>query len=61
MQLSKKRKTFCQCFSALWKSRSNIKHFEKNNNPHSLCVSDITDYEKRGSSNNLKVQFKKTL
>ena len=35
--------------------------FESNGDPHSLCISDITDCETRGSSNELKALFQKTL
>ena len=48
MQLSKKQKTFCQIFSAFFKSRSNFERFEKKNHRHSLCISEITDCERRG-------------
>ena len=43
MQLSKKQKTFSELFSAFLKSRSNFHHFEKKCDPHSLCISEITD------------------
>ena len=60
MQLSKNQKMFCRSFSPLWKSRSNLKHFEINDHCHSLCISDNVDCERRAYSNDLKVLFQKT-
>ena len=48
MQLSKKQKTFSLVFSAFSESRLNIEHFEKKDDPHSLCISEITDAERPG-------------
>ena len=45
MQLSQKQKTFSQFLAAFLKSRLNFKHFEKKDNPHSFCISEITDSE----------------
>ena len=41
MQLSKKQKTLSEF-------TFNFKFFEKKNNHHSICISKITDCEKRG-------------
>ena len=48
LQLSKEQKIFSQFFAAFQKSASNVKHFEKKDNPHRLCVSQITDCERCG-------------
>ena len=42
MQLSQKQKTVCELFVALLKSNLNIKNFEKKDDPHSFCISEIT-------------------
>ena len=39
----------------------NFQTFWKNDDLHSLCVSDITECERHGFSNDLKVLFQKTL
>ena len=43
MQLSKKANVFSQLFAAYLKSTSNFEHFEKKDNPDSLCVFEIKD------------------
>ena len=43
IQLSKKEKTFSDFFDKFFKFRSNFEHFEKKNDPHRLCISDIPD------------------
>ena len=48
MQLSKKQKTFSRSFSPFCEFRLNFEHFEKKEDPHSLCISEITDCEGRG-------------
>ena len=48
MQLSKKHKDFPEFSAPFLKSQSNFKHFQKKDDPHSLCVSEITDLERRG-------------
>ena len=48
MQLSGKQKTFSEFFSAFLKSSLNFEHFEKRNDRHSWCISEITDSEKCG-------------
>ena len=45
MQLSQKQKTFCQFFSAFPKSRLNFEYFEKKDDPHSFCISEMTGSE----------------
>ena len=44
--LSNKRKTFSQFFSAFSKSTLNFEHFQKKDDPHSRCSSQITVSEK---------------
>ena len=48
MPLSQNQKAFCQFFVAFSKSTLNFEHFQKQDNPHSLCISEITDSEKGG-------------
>ena len=48
MHLSQKQKSFCQLFCAFFKSKLNFELFQKKNDPHSLCISEITDSERRG-------------
>ena len=45
MQLSEKEKTYSQFFAAFWKYRLNFEHFEEKYDPHSFCISEITDSE----------------
>ena len=61
MQISKKRKQFFDFFSVFFKSRSNFEHFEKRDDPQSLCISEVTDYENRAQINVSEAQFHKTL
>ena len=42
MQLSQKQKTFSEFFAAFLKSTINFKHFEKKDDPHRFCISEIT-------------------
>ena len=42
IRLSQKQKTFCQFFFAFLKSTLNFEHFQKNDDPHSRCISQIT-------------------
>ena len=44
--LSQRQKTFSQFFSPFLKPTLNLKHFQKQDDPHSRCVSEITDFEK---------------
>ena len=47
MHLSQKKNIFSQFFSAFFESALNFEHFQKKNDPHSLCINEITDHEKR--------------
>ena len=42
MQLSHKQKTFSHFFATFLKSRLNLKHFQKRDDPHSFCSSEVT-------------------
>ena len=44
--LYQKRKAFSQFFAAFLKSTLNFEHFQKKDDPHSRCVSQITVSEK---------------
>ena len=48
MQLSQKLKTFSRFVSEFSKSRLNLEYFQKNDDAHSLLISDATVCEKRG-------------
>ena len=48
MQLSKKLKTFPQFFFPFLKSSSNFEHFEKKDDIHSQCISEIIDSQRYG-------------
>ena len=47
MHLSQKQNNFSQFFSAVFESALNFEHFQKKDDPHSLCISEITDHERR--------------
>ena len=47
MELSNKKNLFWEFFSAFLKSRSIFEHFEKKDDPHSFCISEIPDCKKR--------------
>ena len=42
MQLSKILKTFSEHFAQLVESTSNFKHFEKEDDPPSVCIIEVT-------------------
>ena len=48
IQLSQKLKTFSGFFSAFSKSQLNFEYFQKNNDAHSLFISEATACPKRG-------------
>ena len=43
MELSQKQKKFSWFFAEFLKSKFNFEHFEKKDDPHTFCISDITD------------------
>ena len=47
MDLSQKENNLCQFFSPFFESGLNFEHFQKKDDPHSLCISEITDHERR--------------
>ena len=46
MHLSQKPKIFSELFFALFESLLNFEHFQKKHDPHSLCISEMTDHER---------------
>ena len=46
MLLCQKQKTFSQFLSAFLKYTLNFKHFQKIDDPHRRCISEITDSPK---------------
>ena len=48
MQLSQKLKTFSAFFWAFLKSRLNFEYFQKNNDAHTLFISEAPACQKRG-------------
>ena len=59
--LSKNQKASSQFFSAFLKSTLNLSHFQKEHDPHSGCISQITVSEKGHSINVCKIPFKRSL
>ena len=47
MHLSQKQNIFSKFFFAFFESALNFQHFQKKDDPHSLCLSEITDHETR--------------
>ena len=47
MHLSQKENNFSEIFSPFFESALNFEHFQKKDDPHSLCISEITDHERR--------------
>ena len=47
MLLSQRENNFSEFFSPFFESALNFEHFQKKNDPHSLCISEITDHERR--------------
>ena len=45
MQLSQKHETFSQFFAKFLKYIKAFKYFEKKDDPHRFCISEITDSE----------------
>ena len=61
MQISKKQKQSFHFYCVFLKSRSNFENFDKQDDPQSLCISEISDCEKRAQINVSKTPFHKTL
>ena len=51
MQLSKNLKTFSEHFAQFGLSTSNFKHFGKNDDPRSVCIFELTHYERQSYTN----------
>ena len=47
MQLSQKRKVFLDFFFAFWKFTFNLENFQGKDDPHSWCIFELMDFEKR--------------
>ena len=45
MQVSQKKKTFSEFFAAFLKPKLNFKYFEKKDDLHRFCISEITNSE----------------
>ena len=43
MELPQKQKSFSEFFAAFLKSKLNFQYFEKKDDPHRFCISNITD------------------
>ena len=50
-ELSKKLKMFSQFFTVFLKSKFNFGHWEKKDERHSFCISQVIDGEKGGYVN----------
>ena len=48
LQLPQTQKTFAEFVSAFLKAKLNFENFQEKDDPHSLCISEITDSEIRG-------------
>ena len=48
MRVSQRQRAFSRFFPAFLKSSLNFEHFENKDEPHSWCISQITDSKKRG-------------
>ena len=46
MHLSQTENIFSIFFSPFLESALNFEHFQKKDDPHSLCISEITDHER---------------
>ena len=51
LNLSQKPKIFSKKFSAFLESALNFEHFPKKDDPHSLCIFEIADYERHAQIN----------
>ena len=47
MLLSQKQNICPEFFSSFFEYPLNFEHFPKKDDPHSLCISEITDHERR--------------
>ena len=61
MQISVKLKTFSGFFIAFMKSTLNLEYFERKDQPQSLNITDISNYETGSYLNIQKAMFNATL
>ena len=47
MHLSQKENNFSQFCSPFFECTLNFEHFQKKDDPHGLCISEITDHKRR--------------
>ena len=47
MLLSQKQNIFPEFFSSFFEYALNFEHFQKKDDPHSLCISEIPEHEGR--------------
>ena len=47
MHFSQKQNVFSQFCSPFFESALNFEHFQKKDDAHSLCISEIIDHERR--------------
>ena len=47
MHFSQKQNIFTEFFLAFFDSALNFEHFQRKDDPHSLCISKIIDHERR--------------
>ena len=47
MHLSQKQNNISEFFLEFFESALNFAQFQRKDDPHSLCISDITDHERR--------------
>ena len=45
IHLSQKQNIFSRFFLAFFESALNFEHFQKKDDPHSLCIDQISDHE----------------
>ena len=47
MHLSQKQNIFTEFFLGFFDSALNFEHFQRKDDPHSLCISEIIEHERR--------------
>ena len=47
MHLSQKENNISEFFSPFFESALNFEHFQEKDDPHSLCISEMNDHERR--------------
>ena len=59
--LSQKQKTLSEFFYSFFKATLNFEHFQKKEDPHTRCISEITVSEKGDQINVSKIPLQNTL